>query len=611
MNDRFIETHVRQLPLFAPLPNDLLQQTLSAVQVLRYEAGETVFHQGETSKGMYLLINGRADLIRKDEYGNDVRLASLSANQFINEKSLYEKGRETATLVIRATSDILHISRNQLWDVVANYPQIKQYIPVPVEAKPQPQKPPQAPSPIAVQPPKTQKPPKLDDYQRQNQPQATLPRPQIQKNATEFDGQRPDEIVLLKTRHHWWAFVQKGWLPALLFGIGLMVYAFVPIVFVQIIACGFLGIFIPAVLMFYHFVEWRNDMLLITNHRVIQIERNLLALSNNKSEISLARIHQVNIEINPRDPMARLFRYGTIELRTAGDAGNITLHTIPNVDEVQEVIFENRGKPTETETASQRDQIRTDIERVLAGEDINSDERNKRSSTPSQRVFAPLRSKFVNDDGDTVYRKHIIIWWRKALRPALLILGALIVLVFGATWGLGALSGLIGIVLFFGALFWFWWVDWDWRNDLFIIGDTRITLIRKRPLWLQNKDDQILMESIDNVTSEKGGILQNIFNYGNVEISLIGGDRGDEKLLRAVPNPQAIQAEITQRQERKRNIERDTAEQRRKQEIAEYLAVYHEMQQSNGGTTFPTPPRNATKPPNSDVRPPNIPRKKN
>ncbi|HRF98525.1 MAG TPA: hypothetical protein PLZ51_25130, partial [Aggregatilineales bacterium] len=139
-------------------------------------------------------------------------------------------------------------------------------------------------------------------------------------------------------------------------------------------------------------------------------------------------------------------------------------------------------------------------------------------------------------------------------------------------------------------------------------------LIRKRPLWLQNKDDQILMESIDNVTSEKGGLLQSLLNYGNVKISLIGGDRGDAKRLLSVPNPQAIQAEITRRQERRRNSERDNAEKRRKQEIAEYLAVYDEMKQSNvnTGATYPTPPRNANapKPKNNDVRPPNVPRKK-
>ncbi|HRF99291.1 MAG TPA: hypothetical protein PLZ51_28960, partial [Aggregatilineales bacterium] len=107
---------------------------------------------------------------------------------------------------------------------------------------------------------------------------------------------------------------------------------------------------------------------------------------------------------------------------------------------------------------------------------ITSSDNQNKSDISTQRIFAPLRSKFVNDDGDTVYRRHIIVWWRKILRPALLILGAFAVLIFGASWGLGAFSGIIGILLFFASLFWFWWVDWDWRNDLFIIGDSRIKL---------------------------------------------------------------------------------------------------------------------------------------
>ncbi|HRF99290.1 MAG TPA: PH domain-containing protein, partial [Aggregatilineales bacterium] len=232
---------------------------------------------------------------------------------------------------------------------------------------------PQAPKPSTPkQQPKTV--PTLDNYQRSTTPQpitTAIPRintpqptpiqnttPAPEKLVAEFEGQRNNETVLLKTRRHWWAFIQKGWFPALLFGVALMVWAFVPIAFIQIIACGFLGLFVPAVLMLYHFVEWRNDMLIITNQRVIHIERNLLRFSNSKSEIVLARIHQVNIEINPKDPMARLFRYGTVELRTAGDSGNIYLHTIPNVDDVQEVIFENRAKIADTGINSDRDQIR-------------------------------------------------------------------------------------------------------------------------------------------------------------------------------------------------------------------------------------------------------------
>jgi uncharacterized membrane protein YdbT with pleckstrin-like domain len=574
MPDRFIATHVRQLPLFAPIPDDLLQHTLSAMQILRYEAGEMVFRIGETSKGMYLFINGQADLIRKDEYGNDVRIATIGANQFLNEQSLYQKKRETATLIVRQPSNILLIWRNKLWDVVAEYPEIKQYIPLPVAEKIR----------------------------------------QQQKAVAEFDGQRPNETVLLKTRRHWWAFVQKGWFPAMLFGIGLMIYAFVPIVVVQIIGCGFLGLFVPVVLMLYHYAEWRNDSLIITDQRVIHIERGIVSLSANKSEIALARIHQVNVEINPRDPMARLFRYGSVELRTAGDAGNIIIHTLPRVDDIQEIIFDHRAKLPEADTSNRKEEIRAEIERVLAGDKPQSSQRQS-SPPPPPRVFAPLRSKFVNSDGDTVYRHHPIIWWRKMVRPALLIIGALLVMIFGSTWGLGGFTGIIGMVLFLGALCWMWWIDWDWRNDLYIIGDARIKLIRKRPLWLQNKDDHILMESIDNVTSEKGGIWQNIFNYGDVQISLIGGGRDDKKWLIAVPNPQAIQAEITRRQERRRHADRDANERRRKQEIAEYLAVYHEMQQgqNRGGATFPTPPKGGEPPSGyqSNLRPPGVPRKKN
>ena len=67
-------------------------------------------------------------------------------------------------------------------------------------------------------------------------------------------------------------------------------------------------------------------------------------------------------------------------------------------------------------------------------------------------------------------------------------------------------------------------MDWDWRNDLYIISDDTITLVHKRPFFLQSLRDQILVERIDNVESVTRGIVAALLKYGDVRMSL-GGRR--------------------------------------------------------------------------------------
>ena len=92
-------------------------------------------------------------------------------------------------------------------------------------------------------------------------------------------------------------------------------------------------------------------------------------------------------------------------------------------------------------------------------------------------------------------------------------------------------------------------MDWDWRNDVYVISDDTITLVRKRPFFLENLRDQILVERIDNVESVTSGLFAALLKYGDVRMSLVGAD--EPKLFVKVPRPREIQQEISRRQHNK------------------------------------------------------------
>ena len=114
------------------------------------------------------------------------------------------------------------------------------------------------------------------------------------------------------------------------------------------------------------------------------------------------------------------------------------------------------------------------------------------------------------------------------------------------------------------------------RNDLYIISDDTITLVHKRPFFLQSLRDQILVERVDNVESISRGIFAALMKYGDVRMSLVGAD--EPKMFHRVSNPQEIQQEISRRQHNKaeRRAKYDAMQQR--QILGEYLDT------ANGGS---------------------------
>ena len=533
------EQVIRQLPLFARLPDQYMEWVQEAARLMRVEPGEYIFRQGDEARGLYMMVTGEAVLVRRLPDGREQEIAIVGAGQYLNEQALFREGGETASLEVTQTATVLFISRQLLRRMVSYHPELKQYIPIPVDA--------------------------VRDMESK----------QI------FKGQRESEEILLETRRHWWAFARRFWLPMLILVIAFIAAALMPLAFLSLVIAGFFGVVIPGAMMIYYYLEWRNDHVVITDQRIIRIHQIIHSFKTDITEVTLSSVQQINAEMVTADVFSRIFNYGTVEIRTAGDAGNMKMTVMPNPEGIQELIFRNRDKYQEGREREHRNTIRAEIDQILTGKSVEASPRKtEQGMVKRQTGFnTPFQTKMINDKGETIYRKHFVYWMRGIWLPALIMLACVIfffVLGFGKGLGLGILGYLLDFMLLIFAAGWVYWADWDWRNDMYILGDEMINLIHKRPLWLQNEDDQILVERIDNVASFRNGFIRTMFNYGDVKISLLGGDRGDEKWFRSVPRPQEVQAEITRRQQRQRSKKETEAERRRREEIAEYLSVYHE-----------------------------------
>ncbi|NWF70310.1 MAG: cyclic nucleotide-binding domain-containing protein [Chloroflexi bacterium] len=640
MSDPFIISRIQNLPLCQALTAEEVALLATAFQALRLAPEHVLFEQGQPSQGMYVFVYGSGVLSQNRPVG------MVQAGQYINEGALFAATTESATLRIVEPALVLFLPRASLSGLVTQYPRLGASINAYLSGRARPANAPLVkPPPLQAAPPPTTgvnptppapllsptpartpaRPPIMEQRQPITPPRSDTPAAPISQLETPglaaappasgpqrvsaappkrlFEGQREDEEVQAQVWRHWWAFARLAWAPLCIL-IGLFILSGVVQVALLQLLFAAAAVLLPGLALVYLYREWRNDYLIVTRERVIWVERRILTFETRVRELPVESILEVTSDYPHFDPASRLLNYGTVKMRTAGDAGNLVLTMMPNPIELQKLIFSNRSHLQEVVARQQRDVIRREVGQMIGGGGAP----NLPPAPPppiNTGAFHPLAMRFVNEKGETVYRKHWSVWLAHTFLPGVLILAGSAFAVFALTreadlrllfLALSALPVLLGGLGLY-------WADWDWRNDMYIVGDEAVTLIHRRPLWLQNKVDKIILSQVDSIASDQTGLLNSLLNRGEVRLSLEGADAKDIKRFELVHNPRAVAAEVTARQAGARQKEQVKQAHQQRQAIADYLAAYHET--VSGGAL---PPTRAQPGQPLGTRPPNAPR---
>jgi len=84
-------------------------------------------------------------------------------------------------------------------------------------------------------------------------------------------------------------------------------------------------------------VDWENDIYVLTDDRIIDVEKRPLALSEHRREATLDRIQNVNLTVP--GPIASILGYGDVNIETAGGEGMFTFTRVMAPHEVQREIM--------------------------------------------------------------------------------------------------------------------------------------------------------------------------------------------------------------------------------------------------------------------------------
>ncbi|MEO6391782.1 MAG: FAD-dependent oxidoreductase [Pyrinomonadaceae bacterium] len=110
------------------LPPELVQLRLTnstGVAHEHFEPGQEVFRQGDLGDRIYIIAQGRAEVVRNDR-GRDLPLAQLGAGEYFGEMALLNQTTRNATVRCVTPLDVLSIHKREFSILAANLPALRE-----------------------------------------------------------------------------------------------------------------------------------------------------------------------------------------------------------------------------------------------------------------------------------------------------------------------------------------------------------------------------------------------------------------------------------------------------------------------------------------------------
>ncbi len=535
---------LRQVPLFAHLDVEVLNDLVGCFRPEAFNKESVIFDINDSSETFYLVFDGQINLQIIDA-NEPLTFATLRRGDFFGEEALLSGEPRLYRAVASANSILLRLNIKDFLERCDQFPELQDYLDVSVRS-------------------------------RRLSVSVSLP------------WLNEDEVVYVITRRH----------PAILWA-----RLFIPFVF--IFSLAFLSLMLQFVWfpeqslgwitaaiamplnlgwLIWTYFDWRNDYFLVTNKRVVWIEKVAL-IYDSRQEAPLNTIMSVGVQASR---MGTLIGFADVVVRTY--VGTIRLQDLKHADAIAKMIeaYWQRSKSLNQreESRAMEKKLREKLNLPVEDDGAEDEEKPTEGETPHTArddarepgFLRWLLSDFMRlryeEDQSITYRKHWFILLKTTGVPFLFFalgVAAFIGRVGGAlsfiSMGTFLVIDLIYLLVFF---IWLLYNYVDWRNDIFKVTLEQIIDIDKKPLGKINRRSAPL-ENVLSIEYERLGFWGLIFNFGTVYISV-----GNTKFtFDYVYNPSEVQQDIFYRMgeriEQKRQFELESQRDR----ISDWIVSYH------------------------------------
>ena len=103
-----------EVELFEHVGDDDRARLAEFIDIVKLNAGDTLFRAGEPGESLYIVRAGEIELYIKDTAGQKIALAVASVGEVFGELALLDRGPRTATAMALADTELLELDREDL-----------------------------------------------------------------------------------------------------------------------------------------------------------------------------------------------------------------------------------------------------------------------------------------------------------------------------------------------------------------------------------------------------------------------------------------------------------------------------------------------------------------
>jgi hypothetical protein len=534
---------LKKIHLFHGLDDDQITTIAGELQQQTYARGVTILKADDAGDRIYLIYGG---IVFVTQNNKQKGAGTLVAGDYFGEETLLKNQAYTATVTSQEETTTLSLTREKYLALLKQAPQLKINFDV------------------------------------------TFSSQQLARQK-HFDWLEPEEVIYFLARKHEMLLWQALTMP--------VISMIIPVALVLIVSLG--GVLIPPLvskiallvaglvflmiigLIIWRWIDWGNDYYIVTNQRVIWLEK-VVGMYDSRQEAPLSTVLSVGVQT---DQFGRWMDYGDVIIRTF--VGKIIFSHVHHPNQAGAIVEEHwsRAKAVsrEADIAALQQTIRQKI--GLPAEQVITSEKANMLITQSPYKPSALSLAISNffklryEVGSTItYRKHWIVLVENVWQPTVLFFTGLGVVIWRSIdWiqfpdsgpGDKSIITIVGLVLI-PLILWWLYQYLDWSNDIYQVTEDQILDVNKTPLGREERKAAPL-DNILTTASERVGILQVMWNYGDVLITVGGSQLIFEDLM----DPASVQQDLDRRRlarvEQKKQMEAAAERER----MADYFASYH------------------------------------
>lgn len=550
------------LPIFTFLTQEELEALAAVSNEYQFDEGAVLAYQRDVADSLYIVREGRLYARGVDEQGIVRESEGFTEGEYFGDEWLFTPRAHAATIRATDAGRVIIIKSDNFLDFLDRHPKALDHL--------EPEYDEEGQHVAGLSP------------QAWAEAEKTIVAPS--KPAVRAADLRLEELIEYVTRRSRWLLVLR--LVPLIFLFLVWLFAFfylargIPLLASPPVRSGVVGIsflFFTATAIL-QWLDWRNDYFVITNRHIIHYEFNL-SLREFGTVVKRTPIEQVqSVEIEKPNLFSNLLNVGTARVTTAAQSAIIYFDYIDEPDVVRDTIVDIQERVRQLDAGREQALMRQSLEEHFeAGTPYREVE--EEGGLPPVRpdsLWSRLRRRYGSRivDGDVItYRKHLFVLVNAVRWPMLS--GSVVFLLFAAllyfavtSVALWLLVGMFGLGTVAGLI---WQVE-DWRNELYQVTHRYVIDVDRSPFGTGESRKQAELSNVQNINSDRPGLLPTLFNYGNVYIETAGASA--DITFENVANPNQVQRDIFHRREQFRRRQRLREGAQRRKEYAVMLDVY-------------------------------------